>query len=62
MGRMVMELIVPRINMNQQIKGFVALPIKIQPWQQKIYEKALQEAQAVVRPSILERLKLTLNN
>jgi hypothetical protein len=43
-------------------RGFVACPAALlpamggglQPWQQQLYQWAYQEAQAVVRPSLLE--------
>jgi hypothetical protein len=48
--------------------GFVLCPLAIlapvhgQPWQRLLYEQAFREAQAVVRPSILERLQAATNN
>ena len=48
--------------------GFIVCPLAVQvsmmgqPWQRQLYEQAYREAQAVVRPSILERLQAALNN
>lgn len=48
--------------------GFMAYPlaeqtlVQVQPWQRQLYERAYREAQAVVRPSILERLWRATNN
>ncbi len=48
--------------------GFMVCPLAVQtlvqgqPWQRMVYEQAFREAQAVVRPSILERLQWATNN
>ncbi len=50
--------------------GFMACPVVLvqsQPptqvlWQHQLYQRAYAEAQAVVRPSILERLQAFLEN
>jgi hypothetical protein len=45
--------------------GFMVCPLPSmpgQPWQRQLYEQAFREAQAVVRPSILERLQAATNN
>lgn len=34
--------------------GWLPVPVLL-PWQQELYQRALAEAQAVVRPSIVER-------
>jgi hypothetical protein len=53
---------------TKNYEGFVVCPLAVQtlgqgqPWQRQVYEKAFREAQAVVRPSILERLQVATNN
>jgi hypothetical protein len=46
----------PRPNTTIQPQSFLACPMgAMSPVQQWLYQKAFEEAQAVVRPSILER-------
>lgn len=53
---------------TNSMSGFMVCPLPVlplmqgQPWQRQLYEQAFQEAQAVVRPSILERLQTATNN
>ena len=46
--------------------GFMLCPMAVlgvaQPWQRLLYEQAYREAQAVVRPSVVERLGWGTNN
>jgi hypothetical protein len=47
-----------------RLGGFMACPVLLElaPWQQQLYQRAYAEAQAVVRPSIMARLQLFLDN
>jgi hypothetical protein len=53
---------------TNSLSGFMVCPLPVLPlmqgqlWQRQLYEQAFREAQAVVRPSILERLQTATNN
>ena len=53
---------------TNSLSGFMVCPLPVlplmqgQPWQRQLYEQAFREAQAVVRPSIVERLQAATNN
>jgi hypothetical protein len=57
----------PSLSMNG-CHGFMVCPVAVQalgqgqPWQRQLYEQAFREAQAVVRPSIVQRLQAATNN
>jgi hypothetical protein len=49
---------VPIVDPSPSPAAFVFCPVMglpFQPWQQELYARALTQAQAVVRPSLLER-------
>jgi hypothetical protein len=49
-------IILPHPNATIQPHSFLAYPVAaLNPVQQWLYQKAFEEAQAVARPSILER-------
>lgn len=49
-------IVLPRPNATIQVQSFLACPVgALNPVQQWLYQKAFEEAQAVARPSILER-------
>ena len=62
------ELLTSPPLVSKSCAGFVVCPPALQamgqgqPWQRQLYEQAFREAQAVVRPSILERLQAATNN
>ncbi len=58
----------PSFSATPTGSGFMLCPLAVLPimqgqlWQRQVYERAFQEAQAVVRPSILDRLQAATNN
>jgi len=48
-------VILPRPPQTVQPQSFLVCPVGLSPAQQWLYQKAFAEAQAVARPSILER-------
>jgi hypothetical protein len=61
---------VATIDASQRFGGFMPCPQALAPalvspqvqWQQQLYQRALAEAQAVVRPAITERVRIDFPN